>query len=135
MAKTNFERRCEDCPNMKKVKGIMTCEECFGQKCIEIDDCPEGVTLEEIEKVEKFAKENKVKTVVTSADKTEKKERKPRERKVDTEKVNLIQLIGEFLVTQNLDFVEIVKPEREINFKIGENDYTLTLTKHRKAKK
>lgn len=133
MAKTKFEKRCEDCVCLIKNKGVWCCDECFGQPITEIDDCPEGVTFEEVEEINQKAKENKVKVVNTS-DKP-KAERKPRERKVDTEKVNLIQLIGEFLATQNLDFVEITKPEREIDFKIGENDYTLTLTKHRKAKK
>lgn len=130
MAKTKFEKRCEDCICLVKQNGIWCCDECFGQPITEVDDCPEGITLEAIEEVNAKAKE--VKNVVSSAER--KKERKPRERKLDEVKVNLIQLIGEFLATQNLDFVEITKPEREIDFKIGADEYTLTLTKHRKPK-
>ena len=34
-----------------------------------------------------------------------------------------------------VDLVEILNPEREISFKIGENLYSLTLTRHRPPKK
>lgn len=125
------KRTCEECAYLTTKKGILCCEECFGQPIADIDDCPEGVTEEVLTEIEKHAKENKVKIVNTSE---EKKERKPRVRKVDEVKVNLIQLIGEFLATQNLDFVEIAKPEREINFVLNNDEYTLTLTKHRKPK-
>nr|DAU63119.1 MAG TPA: hypothetical protein [Caudoviricetes sp.] len=70
---------------------------------------------------------------------TDKKEDKPtiqtkRERKKDFEKREIIQKTFNFLK----DFVEnaeITKEEKEIIFKIGENDYTISLTKHRKPKK
>jgi hypothetical protein len=58
-----------------------------------------------------------------------------RERKTDDEKANLIAEIANFLEKFpyfEAKSVEIVKEEREISFKIGENSYSLTLTKHRK---
>lgn len=130
MEKTNFQKRCEDCVCLVVKDGKWCCEECFGQPIEEVDDCPEGITLEEVKAITEKTKGYKH---VETADKP-KKERKPRERKLDEVKVNLIQLIGEFLATQNLDFVEVTKPEREIDFKIGADEYTLTLTKHRKPK-
>ena len=50
------------------------------------------------------------------------------------EKGEFISKIAEFIgkFVQN---VEIVNAEREISFEIGENSYSLTLTKHRKPKK
>ena len=58
---------------------------------------------------------------------------KPR-RKLDDEKAQIIADIAEFLA-ENGDFrVEIVKTDKEISIKTAENDYTLTLTKHRKPK-
>lgn len=52
-------------------------------------------------------------------------------KKKDDEKENFLVKLAEFL--PNLaENVEIVNPNREISFKIGENSYSLTLTKHRK---
>lgn len=65
----------------------------------------------------------------------EKKERKPRERKVDEVKVNFIGKLYDYLFEDlAVDAPKIVKPEKEITFRIGEDDYSLTLTKHRKPK-
>ena len=51
----------------------------------------------------------------------------------DDEKEDFIVKLAEFL--PNLaENVEIVNANREISFIIGENSYSLTLTKHRKAK-
>lgn len=131
MAKTNFEKRCEDCANMKMVKGCMICEECFGQKCSEIDDCPEGATVELIDELEKFAKENKFKNI-NSADKP-KTERKPRERKVDITKVEFIKKILELAETFG-ENATIVKAEREVTFDFAGENYSIQLVKHRKPK-
>ena len=59
---------------------------------------------------------------------------KAKNRKKDDEKSEFISKIAEFIgkFVQN---VEIVNAEREISFEIGENSYSLTLTKHRKPKK
>ena len=54
-------------------------------------------------------------------------------KKKDDEKEDFITKLAEML--QNLvENVEIANPNREICFKIGENEYSLTLTKHRKPK-
>lgn len=129
---TKFEKRCEDCINLKKVNGILCCDECFGQPITEVDDCPEGIEFGEVEALEQKAKENKVK-IVNTADKP-KKERKPRERKVDETKVNLIAQMFDYLLELAVEAPQIVKPEKEIAFRIGEDEYSLTLTKHRKPK-
>lgn len=58
-----------------------------------------------------------------------------RERKPDDEKAEIIANIAEFL-TENIDYcVEIVKKEREISLKVGENVYSINLVKHRPPKK
>lgn len=54
-----------------------------------------------------------------------------RERKADNEKAEIIAKIAEIFGNS----AEITNKEREISLKIGENDYSITLTKHRKAKK
>ena len=68
----------------------------------------------------------------------EKKERKPREKKIDAEKVEIIDFIyTEMLNSGHIDFEEIIvkNEQKEITFRIGENEYSLTLTKHRPPKK
>lgn len=74
----------------------------------------------------------------------EKKERKPREKKIDQEKVAILNWIEGALVGRHSlidedewDFAEVEKPnpQKEITFRVGENEYSLTLTKHRPPKK
>ena len=83
-------------------------------------------------------KQKVVKEMTKAGGKARAKETKPRERKPNDEKRTIIQDLNGFLVNncQNyINSVEIANIEREITFKIGENDYSLTLTCHRKPKK
>ena len=75
---------------------------------------------------------------------TEKKERKPREKKIDAEKVAILEYLvnrmesrHNFLEEDEWDFdkITIANPQKEITFRVGENEYSLTLTKHRPPKK
>lgn len=74
----------------------------------------------------------------------EKKERKPREKKIDAEKVEILNWIEGAMISrhsiieeEDWDFSKVVKsnPQKEITFQVGENEYSLTLTKHRPPKK
>ena len=58
-----------------------------------------------------------------------------RERKPDEEKQEIIAKIADFLKEIDGFDVEIIKNEREISLLVGENDYSITLTKHRPPKK
>lgn len=64
---------------------------------------------------------------------------KKRERKPNEEKRDIITWIFDLFKTLQTDDMvhsaEIVNIERQIDFKIGENHYSLTLTCHRKPKK
>ena len=83
-------------------------------------------------------KQKIVKEMTKAGGKARAKETKPRERKPNDEKREIIKYLNDFLVNncQNyINSVEIANIEREITFKIGENDYSLTLTCHRKPKK
>lgn len=94
----------------------------------------------EVIRIEKKVKDNGVKTVAR-ADKpkkaptvykfdTEKTKKRPK----DEEKVQIVEKIAEFMaeISEN---AEISNPGQTISFKIGENSYSLTLTKHRTPKK
>ena len=56
-------------------------------------------------------------------------------RKENTTKSAIIAEIADFLNEKGYDLVEITNKERQIAFKIGENDYELTLVQKRKSKK
>ena len=58
-----------------------------------------------------------------------------RERKPDEEKEEIIAKIADFLAKIDGFDVEIIKKEREISLLVGENDYSITLIKHRPPKK
>lgn len=69
---------------------------------------------------------------------TTKKAIKPREKKekvADEEKTGIIEDILAILNEEYPNSAKIINKEREISLEIGENHYSITLTKHRKAKK
>ena len=86
-------------------------------------------------------KQKVVKEMTKAGGKARAKETKPRERKPNEEKREIIQKIAYFLgecdnFCENFaETVKITNIEREITFNIGENDYSLVLTLHRKPKK
>lgn len=73
----------------------------------------------------------------------EKKTRKPREKKIDQEKVAILEYLvnrmesrHSFLEEDEWDFekITVANPQKEITFQVGESQYSLTLTKHRPPK-
>ena len=65
----------------------------------------------------------------TSETKTERK------RKENPTKAGVITEIAKFLAENGYEMVNVTNAERQIAFKIGENDYELTLVQKRKPKK
>lgn len=69
----------------------------------------------------------------------EKKERKPREKKIDAEKVAIVDFVWGCMLNNThimeFDNVNVINAQKEITFRVGENEYSLTLTKHRPPKK
>ena len=58
-----------------------------------------------------------------------------RKRKENPTKAGVITEIAKFLAENGYEMVNVTNPERQIAFKIGENDYELTLVQKRKPKK
>lgn len=56
----DYKKRCTDCACLIERNGVWCCDECFGQKCEEIDDCPEGATEETAEELDAKQKEIKI---------------------------------------------------------------------------
>ena len=127
----DYKKRCEDCACLVEKNGVWTCDECFGQKCSDIDDCPYGNDAMEV--VEKMTE--KAKTAAKHYEKAEGKEKRERkeERKVDTAKLSIMEIIDKALTDNGI--CGTIEKELYLHFSTGGEDYTLKLTKHRKKKK
>lgn len=98
-----------------------------------IEDTEDGA--EQVEELSTKAKANGTDKVKARKPANYSLEGKPkRERKPNEEKREIIEIFGE-TAQNSFENVEIVNPERQIDFIIGENHYSLTLTCHRKPKK
>ena len=65
----------------------------------------------------------------------EKKTRKPREKKLDEDKVKIINFLKRVMTDSDALNVTIKNEQREITFAYNGVEYSLTLTKHRPPKK
>ena len=91
---------------------------------------------EPVTKEEALEKAKGIKNYVQST--PEKKSTKKREIKLDAEKVKIIEILASYLKeNEEMDFesVAIANPQKEITFKIGESEYSISLIKHRPPKK
>ena len=79
--------------------------------------------------------EKAAKKYANVGEKTVKTPRKTPVRKENATKSTIIAEISAFLSEKGYEMVEITNKERQIAFKVGENDYELTLVQKRKPKK
>lgn len=99
----------------------------------ECDADGEPVTRAEAEEMaEMEIKANGIKNYTQSD--VEKKPRKKREIKKDLAKISFLENLAEWLTNTSVSDIIITNEQREISFKIGTDNYSLVLTKHRKKK-
>ena len=126
----NYKKRCSDCACLIEKNGVWCCDECFGQKCEEIDDCPEGATEETAEELDAKQKEIKINVGARSEKKTE---RKPKTIKVSDEKTQIFNDLLRFL-TENYDFT-VLKDNKLIEISYNGKKFKLDLIETRQKKK
>ena len=126
----DYKKRCADCACLIEKNGVWCCDECFGQKCEEIDDCPEGATEETAEELDAKQKEIKVNVGARSEKKTE---RKPKTIKVSDEKTQIFNDLLRFL-TENYDF-SVLKDNKLIEISYNDKKFKLDLIETRQKKK
>lgn len=126
----DYKKRCADCACLIEKNGVWCCDECFGQKCEEIDDCPEGATEETAEELDAKQKEIKVNVGARSEKKTE---RKPKTIKVSDEKTQIFNDLLRFL-TENYDFL-VLKDNKLIEISYNGKKFKLDLIETRQKKK
>ena len=123
----NYKKRCEDCACLVEKNGVWTCDECFGQRCEDIDDCPEGVVGDEVDEMTEKAKE------ITRYEQSGGRKKPARERKVDNIKLEILQELAATLEDVYKIPVDIEK-EVCLHFSVDGEDYSIKLTRHRKKK-
>ena len=126
----DYKKRCADCACLIEKNGVWCCDECFGQKCEEIDDCPEGATEETAEELDTKQKEIKVNVGARSEKKTE---RKPKIIKVSDEKTQIFNDLLRFL-TEKYDF-SVLKDNKLIEISYNGKKFKLDLIETRQKKK
>lgn len=94
-----------------------------------IKDENEDILTEEQIALEEKAKANMPRNYVQSE---KKRKKSTRERKVDTEKALLLELVNNAICNTCSNIV--IKNEVELSFNYNENSYTFKLTKHRPQK-
>lgn len=91
----------------------------------------EPISREEAEEMAEM--EIKAKGITEYAQASEKKPRKKREVKKDATKITLIKRLADFMQEIATD-VEVTNDQRTIEFVVMGENYSITLTKHRKKK-
>ena len=118
----------------KRIQSMMASLHCTREEAIQViaddDAIDSGEKLFELTAEQKKAAKAMTATGTKKKTGTVKRERKP-----DEEKAEIIAFLAhELSMVEGYD-VEIVKNEREISLIVGQNDYSITLTKHRPPKK
>ena len=92
----------------------------------------EELDCAELDKMDKEAKKNGATKVVAQSEDKPKQKRAPRKPNDEKREIikNLFDILPKFVGMNHT----IVNPEREIAFSVGDHEYSLTLTQHRKKK-
>lgn len=126
-----YQKRCEDCASLVVKNGEWLCDECFCQACKDIDECPEGVELEDIQELEQKAKANKI-DHGASAEK--KKDSKPRTVKISDEKQMLFGIILGGLNATFGENVQVLKENKLISVQIDGKTFKVDIIEQRNKK-
>ena len=120
----------------ERIKKLMASLKCTREEAIEIIECDKAIDKGErvYFDLDKDA-EKQAKKWANVGEMTKKTERKAPVRKENATKSAIIAEIAQFLTEKGYEMVEITNKERQIAFKVGENDYELTLVQKRKPKK
>lgn len=128
----------DDIKEVMEITGLdeVKAEKLFNDVAKDIDDGTDD-ELCSYDVIDVIKVEHKVKK--TGADRNyvkseTKKEKKPRERKVDNEKLALLQILG-MAIEDNTDVGSVTyENEVKLHFVFNGNQYSVTLTKHRPKK-
>lgn len=129
MKMTPCQKRCADCAecDIKHWK----CNECFGQPVEDIDECPLGITTEQVEAIEK----TKIKVETGARAEAPGKKSKPRTVVTSDEKKELFHVILANLQAVYGENVTIEKENKLLIVKINDSILKVDIIAQRKPKK
>lgn len=128
----------EDIKEVMEITGLdkVKAEKLFKSIAKDIDDGTDDEVCSydviDVIKTEQKIKENGCNRHYVQGDKP-KIERKPRERKVDNEKLALLEMLASGLTNSNIEIA--FENEVKLHFNYNDSSYSVTLTKHRPPKK
>ena len=128
----------EDIKEVMEITGLdkVKAEKLFKSVAKDIDDGSDdeicSYDVIDIIKTEQKVKKNGCDRYYVQGDKP-KTERKPRERKVDNEKLALLEMLASGLTDSNIEVT--FENEVKLHFNYNGSSYSVTLTKHRPPKK
>ena len=128
----------EDIKEVMEITGLdkVKAEKLFKSVAKDIDDGSDdeicSYDVIDIIKTEQKVKKNGCDRYYVQGDKP-KTERKPRERKVDNEKLALLEMLASGLTDSNIEVA--FENEVKLHFNYNDSSYSVTLTKHRPPKK
>ena len=127
----DYKKTCEDCACLIQKNGIWCCDEMWGQPCESLDECPEGIEVEQIDEITEKTKNVKIDHGATGAKQVD---RKPRTVKISDEKQALFSEIYTNLedVYKN---VQILKENKLLSVQINGITFKIDIIQERKPKK
>lgn len=119
----------------KKIEELMKKYKCTREEAISIieeDEEIDGMTVGEINRSYSEEERKAIAENTRSSKGTKAKSDKPREKKIDEDKVFIIEEI--FKALGFAENAKIANAQKEITFNFKDGDYSISLIKHRKAK-
>lgn len=129
----NYKQRCQDCACLVEKNGTWCCDECFGQKCEDVTDCPYGADEQALAEMDRL---QKVKVDHGHAQ-AKRKQTKPRTVKVSDAKKHLFSNLHTFLQDYCLNFggnVEVSKENKLMLVEIDGKTFKIDLIEQRPKK-
>lgn len=124
-----FKARCEDCACLVQKNGQWCCDECFGQPCESITDCPEGIEPQEIAELDAKAKANKIQHGAKAEKATK---RKPPKKEASDEKKELFSCVLDAVSAAFGENVQVLRENKLIFVQIGEKKFKIDIIQQRK---
>ena len=130
----DYKKRCQDCACLIEKNGVWCCDECFGQKCEEVTDCPYGLDEKGMAEYEELCK---VKVKHDAQAERPRKQSKPRTVKVSDAKKHLFSNLHTYLQDYCLNFggnVEVSKENKLMIVEIDGKTFKIDLIEKKKKK-
>ena len=127
------EKRCEDCACLISKNGKMCCDELWGKPCNEVDECPEGIELEEVQELQEKA--SKIKIDHGASGEKAKTERKIVKKEAsDAKKFLFSNILGQLeeVFGEN---VKVLTENKLITVQIDDKTFKIDVIEQRKPKK